>query len=135
MWSGLHSHAIGTLVSMTLASILKESYIIFVWGMLYDFDDFLTVIYDFLLFNFMSMCSVGWNPRNPHMKLLHSHAIESLVSVTLASILKENCIKFAGWFTFEFYVVWDEIYILYINTMFHITLRTIYYTSHVSKSS
>ena len=49
---------------------------------------------NFLLFNFMSLFSVGLNPINPYVKLLHSHAIESLVSMTLASILKESCIIF-----------------------------------------
>ena len=99
----LHSHAIESLVSMTLASILKESYIIFVQGILSEFYDVVTTIYDLLLYNFMSLCSVGRNLRNPYVKLLHSRAIESLVSMTLALILEEYCIIFVGGFSFEFY--------------------------------
>ena len=59
----LHSYAIESLVSMSLASILKESCIRFVWGMLYEFDDVVTAIYDVLLSNFMSLFFVGQNPK------------------------------------------------------------------------
>ena len=78
---------------------------------------------------------MGQNPRNSRVKSLHSHAIESLVSMTLASILEEYCIRFVGGFSFEFYVVGEYIFIPYITTMFHITLRTIYSTIPLSKSS
>ena len=71
---------------------------------------------------------VGLNPRKSCVKSLHSHAIESLVSMTLASILEEYCIRFVGGFSFEFYAVWEYIFIPYMTTMFHITLRTIYST-------
>ena len=104
----------------------------FVWGILSEYYDFLRAIYDVLLYNLIYLCSVGWNP---YVKLLHSHAIESLVSMTLASILKEYCIRFVGEFFIEFYAVWEYILILYITSMFHITLRTIYYTFPMSKSS
>ena len=98
----LHSHDIESLLSITLASIVKESCIIFLWGILSEFYDVVKSIYYFLLYNFMSLCSVGRNPRNPYVKLLHSNAIESLVSMNLASILKESCIRFVWGMFSEF---------------------------------
>ena len=82
----------------------------------------MTEIYDVLLCKFISITSVGQNPRNSCVKSLHSHAIESLVSMTLASILEEYCILFVGGFSFELYAVWEDIFIPYITTMFHISL-------------
>ena len=95
----------------------------------------MTAIYAVLIYNFISITSVGQNPRNSCVKSLHSHAIETLVSMTLASILEEYCIRFVGGFSFEFYVVGEEFFIPYITTMFHITLITIYSTFPMSKSS
>ena len=60
-------------------------------------------IYDVLNFNLISISSVDRNPRNSWVKSLCSHAIESLVSMTLASTLEEYCIRFVGGFSFEFY--------------------------------
>ena len=96
---------------------------------------FVTAIYDVLHFNFNSMLSMYQNPITSCVNSLHSHAIESLVSMTLDSILKEYCIIFVGGFSFEFYVFGEEIFIPYIYTMFHITVRTIYSTFPMSKSS
>ena len=76
---------------------------------------------------------MGLNPTNSCVKSLHSHAIESLVSMTLASIL-EYCIILVGEFAIEFYYVGEEIFIPFITTMFHITLRTMYSTFPMSKS-
>ena len=92
-------------------------------------------IYDVLICNLISISSVGRNTRKSYVKLVHSHSIKSLVSMTLVSILKEYCIIFLGGFSFEFYVVGVEIFIPYIYTMFHITLRTIYSTFPMSNSS
>ena len=83
----------------------------------------------------ISISSVGQDPRKSCVKSLHSHAIESLVSMTLASILEEYCIIFVGGFSFDFYYFWEEIFIPYITTMFHITIKTIYSTFPMSKSS
>ena len=55
--------------------------------MVIEFDDFVTDIYDVLHFNFMSLFSVGRNPRNPYVKLLQFHAIKSLVFMYLNPIL------------------------------------------------
>ena len=114
----LHSHAIESLVSMALASILKESCIRFVWGIFSEFDDVVTAIYYVLLCNFMSLFSMGLNTINPYVKLLHSHAIESLASMTLASILKESCIIFVWGMFAEFDDVVIAIYdVLLCNFM------------------
>ena len=114
----LHSHAIESLVSMTLTSILKESCIRFVWGMFYEFDDVVTTIYDVILYNLKYLLSVNRNPRNPDVKLLHSHDIESLVSMTLDSILKEYCIIFVWGMFYEFdNVVTDIFDVLLYNFM------------------
>ena len=114
--------------SWILASILKQFYTRFVSEIFYEFEDVVTSIYDVLLFNFISITSVGRNPRNSCVKSLHSHAIESLVSMTSASILDKYCMRIVGGCSFEFYAVVEEIFIPYITTMFHITLRTIYST-------
>ena len=57
--------------------------------MFYEFDDVVTAIYDVLLSNFMSLCSVGRNPRNPYVKLLQFHATNSLLFMYLTPILNE----------------------------------------------
>ena len=107
----LHSHAIvESLVSITLDSILKESCIIFVWGIFYELDDVVTAIYDLLLFNFMFIFYMDLNQINSSMKRLHSHAIESLGSRTLASVLKESCIRFVWGMFSDFYYVVTSIY-------------------------
>ena len=74
---------------MYLDSILKELYIWFVWRILYEFDDYGGEINDKLIFNSMNILSVSRNPRNPSVKGLHSHALEWLVFMYLASIWKE----------------------------------------------
>ena len=60
-----------------------SSFIPDLYEILYDFEDVVTDIYDLLLCNFMYITYVGQNPRNSCVKSLHSHAIESLVSMTL----------------------------------------------------
>ena len=57
--------------------------------MLSYFDDIVTDIYDVLLCNFISLCFVGQNPRNPYVKLLQFHATNSLDFMYLTPILNE----------------------------------------------
>ena len=74
-----------------------------------EFYDVVTEIYDVLLYNLICIFSMDLNPRNSCVKSLHSHAIGSLVSMTLDSILEEYCIRFVGGFSFDFYAVGEEI--------------------------
>ena len=131
----LHSHDIESLVFMNLDSILKEFYIRFVWGLFYEFDDIWEEIYDLLICNFMYICSVSQNIRNSCVKILYSHAIESLVFMTLDSILKEFYIRFVWGIWYEFDVIFKSICMLYMTTVCHVTLWTIYSSFHVSNLS
>ena len=91
---GLHSHALGWLVLMYLASILKELYTRFVWGNFYEFDDDWKEIYDVCLCNVIPIFSVKLNIPNPCVKGLHSHELEWLVFMYLDSTLRELYIRF-----------------------------------------
>ena len=75
------------------------------------------------------------NIRNSCVKILHSHAIESLVFMNLASILKEFYIIFVWGLFYEFDYVCIDICMMYITTIFDATFRTIYFTFHMSNLS
>ena len=92
-------------------------------------------VYDICIFNFMYMLFLNQNPINSYVKSLHSHVIKPLVFMNLASILKEFYIIFVWRIFSEFYYFWKQIFILYMTSIFHVTLWTIYYTFHVSNLS
>ena len=90
----LHSHAIVSLVFMDFGFNIEvvlykicTIYILWVWGC---FDIHILCITIYLI----SIISVGRNPRNSSVKGLHSHALELIVCMYLASTLKELYIIF-----------------------------------------
>ena len=97
----LHSHAIVSLVSWILSSILKYFYAKFVWGILIEFDDVVIDIYDFLIFNLIFLCSVGIHPRYPYLKLLQFHTTNSLLFYVFDShtewVVYKTCMRGFIW--------------------------------------
>ena len=59
-------------------------------------------VYYVCICNFISIYSINQNTEDSYVKILHSHAIKSLVFMNLASILKEFYIRFVWGFFSKF---------------------------------
>ena len=89
----------------------------------------------YILYGSLISCSYNWNISNPYVKSLHFHAIKPLVFMYLTSNWMSCIPDLYEGIPLMFDSFGEEIFMLYMVSIFNFLIWTIKSTFHMSKSS